>query len=92
MHYVFFTTSQNDRCKKFVREYKNYFDVQMVYKNLYKFYATSARVRVSACDMLSYITSATFYSWKGVIESLILNWQDQFLLYELLVDINSYFY
>ena len=48
--------------------------------------------RISASDMLSYVTSAKFDSWKGTIESFMLNWQDQVRLHESLVDEDSYFY
>ena len=63
----------------------------MVYKNLYGFYATSVGTRVSASDMLSYTTSEKFDSWKGTTESFILNCQEQFCLYESLLDTNNYF-
>ena len=58
MHYVFSTTLKTDRGKKFVRDHEDNFDTQIVYKKSYGFYATSAGDRVSASDILSYITSA----------------------------------
>ena len=91
IHSAFSTTLQIDRGKKFVREPEKDFDAQMVYKKLYGFYTTSVGARVSASNMLSYITSEKFDSWKGVTESFILNWQDQVRLYELLVDADRYF-
>ena len=87
----FSTTLQTDLGKKFVREYEEDFDTQMIYKNLHGFYATSVGARVSESDMLSYITSEKFDSWKGTIESFILNWQDQVPLHESIVDADSYF-
>ena len=53
---IFSTTLQTDRGKKFVREHEDDFDAQMVYKKLHGFYTTSVEARVSASDMLSYIT------------------------------------
>ena len=53
---VFSTTLQTDRGKKFVREYEEDFDAQMVWKTSHKFYKTFAGAQVSASDMLSYIT------------------------------------
>ena len=57
MHSVFSTTLQTDRGKKFVREHQEDFDAQMVYKKLHQFHTTSVGARVSASDVLSYITS-----------------------------------
>ena len=85
---MFSTTLKIDRGKKFAREHEEDFDAQIVCKNLHEFHAISSRARVSASDMLSYINSVTFGSWKGTSESFILNWQDQVRLYELLVDAN----
>ena len=62
MHSVFSTTLQTDRGNKFVREHEDDFDAQTVYKKLHGFYTTSVGARVSASDMLSHITSATFES------------------------------
>ena len=73
---VFSTTLKTDRGKKFVREYEEDFDTQMVYKKLHGFYTTSVGARVSACDVLSYITSAKFDSRKGTTEYFVLNWKD----------------
>lgn len=91
MYSVFSTTLQTDRGKKFVREHEKYFDAQMVYSKLHKYYATSVGARISASDMLSYMTSAKFDYWKGTTESFILNWHDQVRLRESLVDEDSYF-
>ena len=63
----------------------------MVYKKLCGFYATSTGDRVSESNMLSYVTSAKFYSWKGTTKSFILNWKDQVLLHESLVEADRYF-
>ena len=41
MHSVFSTILQTYRGKKFIREHEDDFDAQMVYKKLYRFYATS---------------------------------------------------
>ena len=76
MQSMFSTTLQTKRGKKFVREYEEDFDTQAVYKKLCEFWTTSVGVRVSASDILSFITSAKFESWKGTIESFILNCQD----------------
>ena len=88
---IFSTTLQTDRGKKFVREYEGDFDAQMVYAKLHKYYTASVGARISASDMLSYITSAKFDSWKGTTESFMFNRQDQVRLYESLVDEDSYF-
>ena len=84
--FVFSIALQTDRGKKFVREYEDDFDTQMVYKKLHRFYSTSVGARLIASYMLSHITLAEFDSWKGTTEYFILNWQDQVRLYEPLVD------
>ena len=58
---------------------------------MHVFYTTLVRARVSASEILSYITSVKFDSWKDTTESFILNWQDQVCLCESLVDNYSYF-
>ena len=70
---VFSTTLEMDRGKKFVREHEGDFDAQKVCKKLQVFYTTSSGARVNASEMLSYITSAKFESWKGTTESFMLN-------------------
>ena len=86
MCYVFSNALQTYRGKKFIREHEDDCNAQMVYKKFHGFYATSVGARVSASDMLSYITSAKFDSWKGTTESFILNRKDQVRLYVSLVD------
>ena len=88
---MFSTTFQTDGGKKFVREYEDDFNAQIVYKKLHGFYETSVGARVSAFDMLSYITSENIDSWKDTTESFILDWQDQVQLCKSLVDADVYF-
>ena len=91
MHSIFSATLQTDRDKKFVRDNKQDFDAQTAHKKLHGFHATSAGFRISASDMLSFMTSAKFESCKGSTESFMLNWQYQDRLHESLVDSDRYF-
>ena len=69
---LFSTTSQTDRGKKCVREHEDDFDAQIVYKKLCGFCTTFSGALFSASDMLSYITSTKFESWKGTTKFFIL--------------------
>ena len=53
---IFSTTLQTDRGKNFIREHEEDFDAQMVCKNLLGFHTTSVGARVSAYNVLRYIT------------------------------------
>ena len=66
-------------------------DAQSTCNKFHDFCKTSIGARVNASNMLSYITSAKFKSWKGATESFMLHWQDQTRLHESIVDSGSYF-
>ena len=88
---TFATTLQTDRDKKFIREHEEDCNAQSVYTKLHGFYAKSVGSQGNASEMLSYIPSAKFESWKGTTESFILNWKYQVRLHESLVNTDSYF-
>ena len=87
---VFSTTLKIDRDKNSFREYNDGFDAQTVCKKLHGFRAKSIGALVSTSDILFWITSAKFESWKGTTESFILK-QDQVRPHESLVDADKYF-
>ena len=82
-----------DRGKAIVREHETDFDAQTVYKKLQEHHLKSTKALIESSSILSYITSARLGDgiWQGTTEGFIINWQNQFGLYEKHVPLFDHF-
>ena len=67
--------------KTLVREHLKDMDAQTVYSKLCDYHENSTKAKLSASELLSYITTARYDSrWRGTATSFILHWKNQLRL------------
>jgi hypothetical protein len=79
--------------KAIIRSHKKDYDAQKAYAELKNYHLTSNTALFSANKIMEYLTSARINdgSWHGSVENFIINWQNQFRLYERLVPTTSHY-
>jgi hypothetical protein len=70
--------------KSIIHSHKKKFHAQKAYAELKTYHLTSNAALFSANKIMEYLTSARINvgSWHGSVENFIINWQNQFGLYE----------
>jgi hypothetical protein len=81
------------KAKAIIRSHEKDYDAQKDYAELKNYHLTYNTALFSANKIMEYLTSARINdgSWHGSIESFIINWQNQFRLYERLVPTTSHY-
>jgi hypothetical protein len=79
--------------KAIIRSHEKKFDAQKAYTLLKKYHLTSNTALFSANKIMEYLTSDRINdgSWQGSVENFIMNWQNQFCLYERLIPTTSHY-
>jgi hypothetical protein len=79
--------------KAIMHSHEKDYDVQKAYAELKNYHLTSNTALFSANKTMEYLTSARINdgSWHGSVENFIINWQNQFCLYEQLVPTTSHY-
>jgi hypothetical protein len=79
--------------KAIILSHEKKFDAQNAYAELKKYHLTSNTTLFSANKIMEYLTSACINNglWHGSVENFIINWQNQFRLYEHLVLTTSHY-
>jgi hypothetical protein len=79
--------------KVIIRSHEKDYDAQKAYAELKNYHLNSNIALVSANKIMEYLTSARINdgSWHGSVENFVINWQNQFRLYEQLVPTTSHY-
>jgi hypothetical protein len=79
--------------KSIIRQYENTYDAQKAYKKLEEHHPTSNIAMFAANKIMEYLTTVRINdrSWHGTLEKFLINWQEQFQLYEHLVPVVSHY-
>jgi hypothetical protein len=79
--------------KAIICSHEKDYDAQNAYAELNNYHLTSNTALFSANKIMEYLTSARINggSWHGSVENFIINWQNQFCLYERLVPTTSHY-
>ena len=90
---VFVRTLLTDKGKAIVRQYKDDYDAQRIYKDMVEYASHSTQAILDASSILRYLTSVRIDdgTWNGTTEKFVLHWQEQVRLYETLVPSSQHF-
>jgi hypothetical protein len=79
--------------KAIIHSHKKDYDAQKAYSELKNYHLTSNTALFSANKIMEYLTSARINdgSWHGSVKNFIINWQNQFRLYERVVLTTSHY-
>jgi uncharacterized membrane protein len=77
--------------KAIIHSHDDLYDAQKAYTELKNYHLTSNNALFSANKIMEYLTLARINdgSWHGYVENFIINWQNQFKLFERLVPTTS---
>ena len=73
MHSIFERTLLTDQGKAVARMNESSFDAQATHTSLRKYYEEDAKVSLDSSTLLTCITTARTYEWKGSMECFIFN-------------------
>ena len=81
---VFVTSLNTDKGKELVKQYKNSFDAQSVWRDLLTHMKTSATAKISTGIVCQYITNVKIDdgSWRGTTSAFLTNWTEQVRIYD----------
>jgi hypothetical protein len=94
MYAVLETKVETAKGKSIMRQYESTYDAQKAYEKLEQHHRTSNTALFTAHKIMEYLTTIQIDngSWHGsLLENFIINWQEQFQRYELLVPNASHY-